>query len=54
MESLMNLYVSDDIIDLDLAIWLLAPLVVTFLLPLLIVLLFYITALILYIYKWHK
>lgn len=40
--------------DLDLAIWLLAPLIVSFLLPLLIGLLFYITAVILYIYKLHK
>ncbi|XP_065199999.1 DGAT1/2-independent enzyme synthesizing storage lipids [Planococcus citri] len=40
--------------DLDLAVWLLAPLVISFLLPLLIVLLFYITAIILYIYKLHK
>ncbi|XP_025985894.1 transmembrane protein 68 isoform X2 [Solenopsis invicta] len=44
-------------IDLDFTLWLtwlLMPLLVTFLLPLLIVLLIYSTALILYIYKWHR
>ncbi|KAK7598271.1 hypothetical protein V9T40_006506 [Parthenolecanium corni] len=40
--------------DLDLAIWLLAPLIISFLLPLLIGLLLYTTSIILYIYKWHK
>lgn len=45
---------SGDMFDLDLAVWLLAPLIISFLLPLLIVLLFYITGIILYIYKLHK
>ncbi|XKL65248.1 hypothetical protein PGB90_008668 [Kerria lacca] len=43
-----------DFIDLDLAVWLLAPLIISFLLPSLIVLLLYMTSIILYIYKWHK
>nr|XP_012218704.1 PREDICTED: transmembrane protein 68 isoform X3 [Linepithema humile] len=34
--------------------WLLMPLIVTFLLPLVIVLLFYLTSLILYVYKLHR
>lgn len=43
-------------IDIDFTLWLswlLAPLLVTFVLPVIIVLLLYITALILYIYKLH-
>lgn len=49
-------FVSVDYIDVDFTLWLswcLAPLLITFLLPLMIVLLLYITALILYIYKLH-
>lgn len=49
-------FVSVDYIDVDFTLWLswcLAPLLITFLLPLIIVLLLYVTALILYIYKLH-
>lgn len=49
-------YVVVDNVDIDFTLWLwwcLAPLLITFLLPLLIVFLLYLTALILYIYKWH-
>lgn len=45
-----------DNVDVDFTLWLwwcLAPLLITFLLPLIIVFLLYLTALILYIYKWH-
>ncbi|XP_075231267.1 DGAT1/2-independent enzyme synthesizing storage lipids isoform X2 [Lycorma delicatula] len=44
-------------IDVDFTLWLtwlLAPVIITFLLPLVIVLLFYVTGVILYIYKFHR
>jgi len=46
-----------DYIDVDFTLWLtwmLTPLVITFLLPLIIVLLLYVTALTFYIYKLHR
>lgn len=46
-----------DYIDLDFTLWLtwlLTPLLITFLLPLIIVLLLYVTALTFYIYKLHR
>lgn len=49
-------YPAVDIVDIDYTLWLwwcLAPLLITFLLPLIIVILLYLTALILYIYKLH-
>lgn len=58
----MNMYIllcllfAVNYIDVDFTLWLswlLAPLLVTFILPVFIVLLLYITALILYIYKLH-
>ncbi|XP_069687602.1 DGAT1/2-independent enzyme synthesizing storage lipids isoform X2 [Periplaneta americana] len=63
MLVLMNnliIYIEDiivDYIDLDFTLWLtwiLAPLVITFLLPLVIVFLFYLSGLIFYIYKLHR
>ncbi|XP_071442917.1 DGAT1/2-independent enzyme synthesizing storage lipids [Hetaerina americana] len=50
-------YSFGDYIDINYTLWLtwlLAPLFITFLLPLLIVFLFYVSALILYIYKLHR
>lgn len=48
---------SVEYIDVDFTLWLswlLMPLLVTFLLPLVIVILLYVTALILYVYKLHR
>ncbi|XP_022910760.1 DGAT1/2-independent enzyme synthesizing storage lipids isoform X2 [Onthophagus taurus] len=62
----MDSYISDiqnslydtlvNYIDIDFTLWLtwlLTPLLITFVLPLIIVILLYTTALILYVYKWH-
>lgn len=51
------IFVLVDYIDVDFTLWLswlLMPLLVTFLLPLVIAVLFYVTALILYIYRLHR
>lgn len=55
-QQLNSFSVSVNYIDIDFTLWLswlLAPLLVTFVLPVIIVLLLYLTALILYIYKLH-
>ncbi|XP_026281681.1 transmembrane protein 68 isoform X2 [Frankliniella occidentalis] len=44
-------------IDIDFTLWLtwaLAPVIITFLLPVVIVLLLYLTSIMLYIYRWHR